>query len=154
MTCWPKRPRCSNRHDAAQDVGESEFTDEFWTIWEAAYRELNRDRPDTKATDATARAVTQVLRLSLLYALIDGKDTIDAEHLDAALALWDYAEHSARWLFSSHELEKQREDTAGGLANFIREGGRDGRTRTDLPRLLQEQHQGRGDHRRVDSTRP
>ena len=118
---------------AAVQRRELEFTDEFWALWDGAYRDLNRDRPDSRSTDATARAVTMVLRLSLLYALINGKDTIDAEHLDAALALWAYAEHSARWLFSTHELEVQRE-AAGGLANFIREGGRDGRTRTEIYR--------------------
>lgn len=77
--------------------------------------------------------MTQVLRLALLYALFDGEEEIDTEHLDAALALWAYAEHSARWLFSNHELEKQRE-TAGGLAAFIRGAGREGRTRTEIYR--------------------
>jgi hypothetical protein len=120
-------------HDTANRRGRLKFTDEFWRVWEGAYRELNRDRPDCQATDATARGATMVLRLALLYALVDGKEAIDAEHLDAALALWSYAEHSARWLFSSHELEKQRE-AAGGLATFILEGGPDGRTRTAISR--------------------
>jgi Bifunctional DNA primase/polymerase, N-terminal len=119
--------------------GEMKFTDKFWGLWDAAYRELNRDRPDSRATEATARGVTMVLRLSLLYALIDGKDMIDVDHLDAALALWAYAEHSARWLFSSHELEVQRE-SAGGLANFILDGGSEGRTRTEISRDYFKRH--------------
>ena len=41
--------------------------------------------------------------------------------------------HSARWLFSTHELEVERE-TVGGLAAFIRDGGREGRTRTEIYR--------------------
>ena len=77
------------------------------------------------------RGVTQVLRLSLIYALFDGADRIDAAHLDAALALWSYCEHSARWLFSSYEAEVQSEN-AGGLAAFIRDGGPEGRTRTEI----------------------
>jgi hypothetical protein len=117
----------------AQNRGVVEFTDEFWLSWETVYRDLNRDRPDSWATDATARGVTQVLRLALLYALFDGAEQIDVAHLDAALALWDYAEHSAKWLFSTHELEAQRE-AAGGLANFILKGGRGGRTRTEIYR--------------------
>ena len=72
-----------------------------------------------------------VLRLSLIYALMDGNDIIDAEHLNAALALWAYCEHSARWLFSSYEAEVQSEN-AGGLAAFIRDGGSNGRTRTEI----------------------
>ncbi len=111
--------------------GKLKFTDRFWERWDTVYPELNRDRPDDWASEATARAVTYVLRLSMLYALIDGKDAIDVEHLEAAGALWDYCEHSARWLFSSHEREQQRE-TANDLANFIRDGGPDGRTRTEI----------------------
>jgi 5S rRNA maturation endonuclease (ribonuclease M5) len=120
-------------YKAAAPRCEMKFTDQFWGLWDTAYRELNRDRPDSRATEATARAVTMVLRLSMLYALLDSKDAIGVEHLDAALALWSYAEHSARWLFSSHELEAERE-SAGGLANFILEGGEAGRTRTEISR--------------------
>ena len=35
------------------------FTDQFWRLWDGAYRELNRDRPDSRATEATARGVTR-----------------------------------------------------------------------------------------------
>jgi hypothetical protein len=120
-------------YKAAAPRREMKFTDQFWVLWDAAYRELNRDRPDSRATEATARAVTMVLRLSMLYTLLDSKDAIDVEHLDAALSLWSYAEHSARWLFSSHELEAERE-SAGGLASFILDGGDAGRTRTEISR--------------------
>ena len=47
----------------------------------------------------TGRAEAQVLRLSLLYALLDGVGVIRAEHLLAALAVWEYAEASARYIF-------------------------------------------------------
>jgi hypothetical protein len=121
----------STAYNAARERGELKFTESFWGLWDGAYRELNRDRPDCRATDATARAVTQVLRLSLLYALFDGESVINDDHLDAALALWSYADHSARWVFSNHELERQHE-SVGGLAQFIIEGGADGRTRTEI----------------------
>jgi hypothetical protein len=48
---------------------------------------------------ATNRAEAQVLRLSVLYAMLDSSEAIRAEHLLAALAVWRYAEQSARWLF-------------------------------------------------------
>jgi len=48
---------------------------------------------------ATARAHAQVLRLSLLYAVLDGAQEIRREHLDAALAVWEYCEASARYVF-------------------------------------------------------
>ena len=48
----------------------------------------------------TARAEAQVLRLSLLYALIDGDTAIRPTHLEAALALWQYCEASAVHVFA------------------------------------------------------
>jgi Protein of unknown function (DUF3987) len=109
------------------------FTDEFWQRWENVYPELVRERPDSDAVDATARAVPQVLRLALIYALFDGAAKIDTEHLNAALALWSYCEDSARWLFSS--FQKEAYDTGlEKLAAFIKAGGEDGRTRTEISR--------------------
>jgi hypothetical protein len=40
-----------------------------------------------------------VLRLSLLYAVLDKAEEIRPEHLDAALAVWKYCEDSARFVF-------------------------------------------------------
>jgi hypothetical protein len=47
----------------------------------------------------TDRAEAHVLRLSLLYALLDGSAVITAEHLIAALAVWDYCAASAQYIF-------------------------------------------------------
>ena len=121
----------SAAHDNAQDRGRLDFTEAFWSRWDAVYVDLNRDRPDTAAADAASRGAVMTLRLALIYALIDDADEIDAEHLDAALAVWKYAEHGTRWLFSSHDQEEQRE-VAGGLASFILEAGKAGRTRTEI----------------------
>lgn len=112
---------------------ELEFSESFWPRWDVVYAELNRERPESKASDATARGVIYVLRLSMIYALLDGAEQIGVEHLNAALALWRYAEHSARWLFSSFEAERD-DNAASGLAEFIRAGGTSGRTRTQISR--------------------
>jgi hypothetical protein len=48
-----------------------------------------------------ARSEAHVLRLGLIYSLIDGTTVIDTEHLAAASALWDYAARSAAALFAS-----------------------------------------------------
>jgi hypothetical protein len=48
-----------------------------------------------------ARAEAQVLRLSMLYALLDGTATIRTEHLYAALALWEYVEASVTYIFGT-----------------------------------------------------
>ncbi len=120
-------------HDAARERGELQFSRDFLHEWDRLYPELTRDRPDCQATDATARGVIQILRLSLLYALFDNSDDIDVEHLEAAEALWAYAEHSARWLFSNHDEESKRE-SVDELATFILQAGSGGRTRTEISR--------------------
>jgi hypothetical protein len=47
----------------------------------------------------TARAPAQVLRLSLIYALLDGSNVIRQEHLLAAYEVWRYCDDSARYIF-------------------------------------------------------
>lgn len=47
----------------------------------------------------TTRAEAQVLRLSVLYAALDGDSAIRLPHLMAALAVWEYAEESVRYIF-------------------------------------------------------
>ena len=49
------------------------------------------------------RAEAQVLRLSMLYALLDRTNVIDPVHLQAALGVWDYCEASARFIFGRRE---------------------------------------------------
>ncbi len=48
-----------------------------------------------------ARSEAHVLRLALIYSLIDGTTVIDTEHLAAASAIWDYAARSVAALFGS-----------------------------------------------------
>src|SRR5262245_53622239 len=52
------------------------------TAWHAVYPMLSKERPGLVGT-LLARAEAQVLRLSMLYALLDGTDTIRTEHLYA-----------------------------------------------------------------------
>ncbi len=49
----------------------------------ASYPRLRRVRPDGPIASILARAVPQVLRLSLTYALIDGSGVIDEGNLSA-----------------------------------------------------------------------
>ena len=46
-----------------------------------------------------ARAEAQVMRLACVYALLDRSCLVELEHLEAALALWDYSERSAEYVF-------------------------------------------------------
>ena len=53
------------------------------------YAELNRDRPGLFGV-VPARAAPQVLRLALIFALLDSRDQIGASHLYAAREVWRY----------------------------------------------------------------
>jgi hypothetical protein len=89
------------------------------------YAELSRERYGL-AGAATARAHAQVLRLSLLYAVLDGATEIRCEHLDAALAVWNYCEASARYVFG----DALGDPTADSILKALR--ARSGLTRTEL----------------------
>jgi len=65
--------------------------------WRTMYKEMSK-RPMEGVTGAlTARAEAHTIRLALIYALLDGANSIRVEHLDAARALWGYAARSAEW---------------------------------------------------------
>ena len=67
-------------------------------IWPERYARLREGHPGMWG-DVTARAEAHVVRLALIYALLDCADTIGAEHLRAALAVWGYSDRSARWCY-------------------------------------------------------
>ena len=48
---------------------------------------------------ATARSEAHAARLALIYALLDASNEIDLEDLEAALAVWTYAQASSEWTF-------------------------------------------------------
>jgi len=69
---------------------------ELWAT--SVYPGLAEERPGLLGK-VLGRGAPHVLRLSMLYALLDRAENIGAEHLTAAVALWDYAEASARQIF-------------------------------------------------------
>jgi hypothetical protein len=55
-------------------------------------------------TDTDNRGMSQVLRISLIFSLLDNAREVKAEHLEAAIAVWNYCKKSARWVFEDHEF--------------------------------------------------
>ncbi|MGA2928044.1 MAG: hypothetical protein ABSG43_19025 [Solirubrobacteraceae bacterium] len=84
----------------ARSAGHVRFDQHARELWHWAYARLADPEPAGLAGALQARAEAHAIRLSLLYALSDGEHTIKAEHLRAALALWDYAARSAAWALS------------------------------------------------------
>jgi len=68
-------------------------------LWDDRYRELARDEPDGLLGGVVSRGEAQLLRLSLVYALLDGSSRIEPDHIEAAWAMWTYCRESAGWLF-------------------------------------------------------
>jgi DNA replicative helicase MCM subunit Mcm2 (Cdc46/Mcm family) len=84
----------------------------------------------------TARSEAQVIRLALTYALLDASDVIRVPHLEAALALWRYAEASAAYIFG----DKIGDGDADKILALLRKAGERGMTRTDIGKELAGNH--------------
>jgi hypothetical protein len=66
--------------------------------WASMYAELSKEHSGL-AGSIINRAEAQTMRLALVYCLLDGQNTIQERHLDAALAFWRYAQESALYIF-------------------------------------------------------
>ena len=82
------------------------------------YHELSADRPGM-AGALLGRAEAQVMRLSGLYAVLDGYSVIDLVHLQAALALWRHAEASTRMIFG----DSRGDPVADTILRALRQNG-------------------------------
>jgi hypothetical protein len=100
-------------------------------MWTRAYEHLSIAH-DGLYGSVTSRSEAQVIRLALLYALLDCSDHIRSEHLHAALAFWQYCEDSARFIFDELTAEQQM------MIEFLREHG--SQTKTDLLKTLFQRH--------------
>ena len=81
----------------ARAAGRLRLDEQARELWRHAYTQLATAQPAGIAGALCARSEAHTIRLALLYALADGEPKIKAEHLQAALALWDYAARSATW---------------------------------------------------------
>ena len=72
------------------------------------------------------------MRLAALYAVMGKSYKMEQEHLEAALALWDYAEASARHIFG----DAMGDPVADQIFEALRAASKQGMTRTDISRLL------------------
>jgi hypothetical protein len=92
-------------------------------LWAEVYESLTSAKAGAYG-QVVGRGAPQVLRLSLIYALLDGSQTITADHLRAALAVWHYCDASAEMLFKDAANEAGPEPLDLRLLNaIIREPG-------------------------------
>lgn len=84
--------------ELAQKGKKYTLTDDAKQLWGNCYPDLSESR-DGIAGVITARAAPYVLRLALVYCLFRKGVSISVEDIEAALALWKYADQSANLIF-------------------------------------------------------
>jgi hypothetical protein len=121
--------------EQARTAGRVRLDQHARELWHHAYIQLAHTSQPGIAGALCARAEAHTIRLALLYALADGERQINTEHLKAALALWDYAAHSASWALQDATGDPLADQLHAALVRSP-----DGLTRTQLSDLL-ERHQ-------------
>ncbi|MFZ0995781.1 MAG: hypothetical protein WAO09_07370 [Candidatus Dormiibacterota bacterium] len=105
-----------------------DFDSEAAAAWEAVYEPLSEGKPGLLGA-MIARGEAHVVRLATAYAVLDLSPVIQLPHLLAALAIWDFSEASARYIFgeelgdsdADEVLRALRESPDGLTTNQLRD---------------------------------
>lgn len=101
-------------------------------VWAELYRGELAEEGSGLVGSLTARSEAQVLRLSALYALLDGAKVVSAEHIGSAIALWRYSVASVRHIFGGSLGDK----TADAILRALRETAPGSLARTEISGLF------------------
>jgi hypothetical protein len=129
----PDEDLVQHLQDAAEfavKVGELKRDNDARTIWHEIYPGLSDGKPGMNGA-MLGRAEAHVMRLACLYAVLDLSPTVKPAHLTAALALWDYAEASVRYIFGDSTGDTVADDILRALRSAPA-----GLTRTEISNLL------------------
>jgi hypothetical protein len=122
---WPAWNRLGSRVKSAlergREIGAIERDHEARELWHEVYGELTAARPGMLGA-LLARGAPQVLRLALIYAVLDSEPVIRAVHLRAALGLWAYASESTALVFGDRLGDPLAEDVLRALRSVEAEG--------------------------------
>ena len=108
-------------------AGELHRDDAARAMWASVYGPLSEGKPGL-AGCLLARGEAHVMRLAAIYAVLDLSRTIGAEHIMAALALWEYVEQSVLFIFG----DLLGDPLADDLLRLLRSVGENGITRTEI----------------------
>jgi hypothetical protein len=122
----------------AKSIHEMEWDDDAYELWASRYRALVAPPPGLIGT-ILSRGRAHVFRLAMLYSLLELDDRPAQRHrrisltaLEAAFALWDYAERSARFIFG----EALGNRAAERILDAIRHAGDEGVSRSKIYELF------------------
>ena len=110
-------------------IGRSELAEKKWAC---IYHQMAEEDAAGMLGAAVARAPVQMLRNSLIYALMDGCATIKTQHVKAAFALWSYARESMAYIFGS----ATGSEVADIMLSALKSAGRTGLSRTEISAVL------------------
>ncbi|CAA7602461.1 Protein of unknown function DUF3987) [Acididesulfobacillus acetoxydans] len=102
---------------SARNTHEVKRDEDSQHMWQIVYSELAQGASGLLGA-VTARSEAQVMRLALIYALLDQSDVIQREHLLAATALWEYCSQSARFVFG----ERAEDGLQQKILDLLQEG--------------------------------
>lgn len=114
----------------AKQVTEIKRDESAKDLWHKEYERLSSEKPALQGA-LTARAEAQVMRLACIYALFDCSEVVCIEHLQAALALWDYSEESVAYVFG----DNLGDPVADAILAALR-AKREGMSRTEISNLF------------------
>ncbi len=126
----------AKRH--AENLTELDRNDEARDLWHEVYADLSEGHPGMFGA-ITGRAEAQVIRLAVIFAVLDERDRITRPHLEAALEVWRYCEASAAYIFGESLGDPVADQI---LAELRQRGGR--MARTDIRNVF-SRHKRRGE---------
>jgi hypothetical protein len=107
------------------------MTDAAKTEWAPIYHDMADERPGLLGAIA-ARGEPQILRLAMIYALLDKANQIDLPHLRAGIAVWNYCEASAAHIFGA----TLGDEVADTILRALKNAGRNGMSRATIRDLF------------------
>jgi Protein of unknown function (DUF3987) len=100
---------------SARDRGQVKRDPSARELWATMYSDLSQEPPG-KMGEILSRGEAQVMRLALLFALLDAAPAITCQHLTAALSLWRYCEASASHIFVDNLISPMARKILNALA--------------------------------------
>jgi hypothetical protein len=116
----------------AEQVSEIRRDDQARELWASVYPALSEGGSGMVGA-MTSRADAQVMRLACIYTLLDLSSVIRTPHLEAALAVWKYAESSTRYIFGG----KQGDPITDTILMKLKENFPEKLTQTQISKLFQ-----------------
>lgn len=127
----PLIQRLSEALEFGKSAGKIEWGESAKGAWCEVYGSLSEGKPGLFGA-VVGRAEAQVVRLAALYAVMDQAYSIEQDHLQAALALWEYAEASARYIFG----DATGDPVADQIVEALKATSKEGMTRTEISHLF------------------